>query len=106
VLPKRPQQQESASKEGSLPENADKSPPLPKRHPNQNQSRVSEDDLGQEQWSRNENTNDDGIFVVAAPPDSEPTTPLGEGQQTYMQPWVDDDVEEDPPHAEVFETDS
>lgn len=38
----------------------------------------------------------DGIFVVEAPADSEPTTPLsGCSQSSYVQPWVDDGEIED-----------
>lgn len=105
VLPARPKRQESASTESSATESAEKLPPLPKRRPNQNQNGASEDERGQGQWDINENVNDDGIFVLAAPPDSEPTTPLGEARQNYMQPWVDD-VDEEPAREELSETGS
>ncbi|KAL3420171.1 PH domain-containing protein [Phlyctema vagabunda] len=40
--------------------------------------------------SLNNRTGDDGLLVVAAPADSEPTSPATESTPTYMQPWVDD----------------
>lgn len=89
VLPKRPQQEASAPKEVSATGN-DEKPPLPKRGTDQGSNIAPGDERGQEQWFRNENVTDDGILVVAAPPDSEPTTPIGEARQSYMQPWVDD----------------
>jgi hypothetical protein len=92
VLPKRPQPEES--KESSA-ENGEKSPPLPKRRPTQNHNGASRDEHIVSRGYGNENVNDDGIFVVAAPPDSEPTTPLGDARQTYMQPWVDDEPEDE-----------
>jgi hypothetical protein len=63
-------------------------PPLPRRHDNQSSATA----------------NDDGLFVVAAPPDSEPATPLSESKVTYLPPWVDDEedglMELEPPQPE------
>ncbi len=103
ALPKRPQPEES--KEASA-ENGEKSPPLPKRRPIQHLNDASRDEHIISRRYENENVNDDGIFVVAAPPDSEPTTPLGDSRQTYMQPWVDDEPEDEqtPRRNEVFES--
>ena len=48
-------------------------------------------------------SNDDGLLVVAAPPnDSEPSTPMGDHTPEYLPPWVDDAeelgrVKEQPP---------
>lgn len=50
-------------------------PPLPRRN------------------SRKEvDTADDGLLIVSAP--SEPTTPVTEDSPRYMQPWVDDEMDE------------
>jgi hypothetical protein len=105
VLPKRPQPEESRE---PTEDNGEKSPPLPKRRPVQNHNGASRDQHIKSREYGNENVNDDGIFVVAAPPvDSEPTTPLGDTRQTYMQPWVDDEPEDEetPRKEEVFAND-
>jgi hypothetical protein len=93
ALPKRPQPEES--KDEALSDNSEKSPPLPKRRPTQNLNRASRDEYIVSRGYGNENVNDDSIFVVAAPPDSEPTTPLTDTRQTYLQPWVDDEPEDE-----------
>jgi len=104
VLPKRPQPEES--KEGALAGNGEKSPPLPKRRPTQSHNGPSREEHIISRGYGNENVDDDGIFVVAAPPDSEPTTPLADTRQTYLQPWVDDEPEEEetPSKEEVWES--
>lgn len=100
ALPKRPdhevsQQDVSKPSYGLMPESPatdstpkmghvnggdNRAPPLPKRH---DQSYPVKE-CGKE--------NEDGLFVIAAPPDSEPTTPLNESRTTYLPPFVDDDV--------------
>ena len=104
VLPKRPQPEKS--KEEAPAGNGEKSPPLPKRPPTQNLNGASRDEDIRSRGHGNEYDNDDGIFVVAAPPDSEPTTPLTDTHQTYLQPWVDDEPEEEetPRKAEGLES--
>jgi hypothetical protein len=94
VLPKRPNKEES-QKGPSISTNqapsesiegAQKSPRLPERPSSQHATSQNE--------PHHRRPVDDGLFVVAAPPDSEPTTPLSEFRPAYLQPFVTDDDEE------------
>jgi len=91
VLPKRRPLEESKDSSAEIKEK----PPLPERRPTQNLNGASRDEDIRSRGYGDENVNDDGIFVVAAPPDSEPTTPLTDTRQTYLPPWVDDEPEEE-----------
>lgn len=77
----------SSQKEESI-KVLDKTPPLPQRRENLSTSSGSHNEIGSM-----DRPDEDGLLVVAAPPDSEPTTPLTESKPTYLPPWVDDDVE-------------
>jgi len=98
ALPKRPQLEDTHE---PSTENGEKSPPLPKRRPVKTLNGASRDEDIRSRGYGNGNVNDDGLFVVAAPPvDSEPDTPLGDAHQTYLQPWVADDPEDEQTHKE------
>lgn len=101
LLPQRPRQQDSkgSSSESvtasSEQENTSKRSnlPNPPALPRRRTKHMLDD-------NRDANLADDGIFVVAAPADSEPTTPLNEARTNYLPPWVDDAADDEDTSSE------
>lgn len=82
-LPLKAQDSTTDSSTIHSPQHALPPPPLPKRRSKESNNTSIE-------------SADDGLLVVAAPAgDSEPTTPMSEHTPTYMQPWVDDEEDEE-----------